>query len=181
MNKRQVLMLVLPLLLLLGGCSPDGFVRRGVRYCIDGDGAVVIARRGIPYRGEVVIPDSITYNFKVYAVKGIGDEAFAHSRVTAVTLPATIEQVGVRAFAGCTQLRALHCQMSDPVEVDSTAFKELNPELITLYVPMGSGTAYENTPCWRQLHIDEEGTPAATTLPDGPDEPDEPSDSTAQP
>lgn len=55
--------------------------------------------------GDLVIPDSVTYNGTTYCVRDIGDSAFSYcSNLTSVTLPNSILFIGLYAFAHCSSL-----------------------------------------------------------------------------
>lgn len=55
--------------------------------------------------GDLVIPDSVTYNGTTYCVRDIGDSAFSYcSNLTSVTLPNSILVIGLYAFAHCSSL-----------------------------------------------------------------------------
>lgn len=56
------------------------------------------------YSGEVVIPDSVTYNGTTYPVTGIGFYAFAESDISSVTIPSTVTDIGYGSFSGCAKL-----------------------------------------------------------------------------
>ena len=63
----------------------------------------------------VVIPDSIAYEGRTYAVASIGERAFMGcSTLTSVTIPKTIKEIGLRAFDDCTSITSIvwnaqHC------------------------------------------------------------------------
>ena len=56
------------------------------------------------YSGEVVIPESVTYNGTTYPVTGIGLSAFAESDVSSVTIPSTVTEIVNGAFQNCAKL-----------------------------------------------------------------------------
>ena len=56
------------------------------------------------YSGEVVIPESVTYNGTTYPVTGIGLAAFAESDVSSVTIPSTVTEIVNGAFQNCAKL-----------------------------------------------------------------------------
>lgn len=57
------------------------------------------------YKGEKVIPATVTYNDKEYKVTGIGFAAFEEcASLTSITLPETITTIDFGAFRNCTSL-----------------------------------------------------------------------------
>ncbi len=73
-------------------------------YEVVADGAGIAITKYLGTGAEVVIPDTIDG----LPVIEIGDEAFYNNTtLTTITLPATIERIGVRAFAGCTSLHTM--------------------------------------------------------------------------
>ena len=60
------------------------------------------------YSGNVIIPESVTYNEKTYEVIGIGNEAFKDcSGLTSVTIPNSVTSIGNYAFSGCSGLTSV--------------------------------------------------------------------------
>ena len=82
------------------------------------------------YSGNVVIPDSVTYNGKTYcvtsigasafaycknlntviipeSVKSIGELAFSSSSLTSITIPGNVKTIGQYAFDECTSLKSV--------------------------------------------------------------------------
>lgn len=58
--------------------------------------------------GEVIIPDTVSYNNKVYTVTCIGDRAFWRChKMTSVTLPSSVERIEGGAFDSCLALSSL--------------------------------------------------------------------------
>lgn len=56
------------------------------------------------YTGDVVIPESITYNGKTYKVTEVGTTAFKNSDITSFTFASTITKVGKGIFQDCASL-----------------------------------------------------------------------------
>ena len=60
------------------------------------------------YSGDIVIPETISYNGKTYRVTGINEYAFYECReLTSVTLPGSITRINLHAFSGCTGLKSI--------------------------------------------------------------------------
>ena len=60
------------------------------------------------YSGNVVIPESVTYNGKTYPVTSIGSQAFALcSDLTSVTIGNSVTSIGSQAFEGCSGLTSV--------------------------------------------------------------------------
>lgn len=60
------------------------------------------------YSGEVMIPESVTFDDVDYTVTRIGPQAFSECRdLTAVYIPMSITSIGGRAFYGCSSLTQL--------------------------------------------------------------------------
>ena len=54
------------------------------------------------YNGNVVIPESVTYNGTTYSVTSIGYEAFKDcSGLTSITIPNSVTRIGSCAFLNC--------------------------------------------------------------------------------
>lgn len=60
------------------------------------------------YSGDIVIPASVTYEGKDYAVTSLGNSAFsAFYDITSIALPTSLRNIGNSAFANCYGLSAL--------------------------------------------------------------------------
>ena len=58
-----------------------------------------------------------------------------------ITLPSTLTSIGNNAFKGCSNLVEVECKMTDPFELQSTAFPDDN---VILYVPNTYKSQYSN-------------------------------------
>ncbi|MBR1946616.1 MAG: leucine-rich repeat domain-containing protein [Bacteroidaceae bacterium] len=60
------------------------------------------------YRGEVVIPATVTYNSKTYSVTSIGNYAFnGCDGLTSITIPNSVTSIGNYAFSICSGLTSI--------------------------------------------------------------------------
>ena len=60
------------------------------------------------YAGNVVIPESVTYEGNTYSVTSIGKEAFYWcNRLTELTILGSVTSIGESAFSNCTGLTEL--------------------------------------------------------------------------
>ena len=60
------------------------------------------------YLGDIVIPESVTYNGKNYSVTSIGRGAFMHcSGLTSITIPNSVTSIEENAFQSCSSLTSV--------------------------------------------------------------------------
>lgn len=89
------------------------FVSEGIYYNILSDKASVeVTYRNTNYDtyiGEVIIPSEVSYNGYTYTVTGIGSRAFYKcSTVTSITLPPTINKIGLYAFQDANHIQKVN-------------------------------------------------------------------------
>ena len=104
--KKIVFTLILALVTLAQAAAYT-FEVDGIYYNKNGTNATVTFRDNNynSYSGEVIIPDTVTYDGVAYPVTAIGDNAFNNcADLTAVTIPAGVTSIGSGAFNGCTAL-----------------------------------------------------------------------------
>ena len=79
----------------------------GIYYYISGTTATVTSGEK-KYLGDIVIPESITFENSKYSVTSIGYGAFdCCSGLTSVTIPNSVTSIGDRAFANCSGLQSI--------------------------------------------------------------------------
>lgn len=78
----------------------------GINYRLTSDGKAEIAQNS-ECRGDIIIPDSITYHKNTYQVTTIACFAFSESGVTSVTLPDAITTISSSAFNKCQNLKRI--------------------------------------------------------------------------
>ena len=78
------------------------------------------------YTGNVVIPESVTYEGKTYSVTSIGYGAFAYcAGLTSITIGNSVTSIGSSAFSGCTCLTSITIPNS-VTSIGSNAFSGCN-------------------------------------------------------
>ena len=76
------------------------------------------------YSGNVVIPETVTYNGETYSVTSIGDWAFfGCTGMTSITIPESVTTINHSAFRGCTGLTSVTIPNS-VTEIGSGAFRD---------------------------------------------------------
>ena len=82
--------------------SADVVYVNGIYYDISGTTATVTYGEK-EYLGDIVIPESITFENSIYSVTSIGADAFNDcTYLTSVTLPNSVTSIGNQAFNCCT-------------------------------------------------------------------------------
>ena len=79
----------------------------GIYYDISGTTATVTSGEK-EYSGNIVIPESITFENSIYSVTSIGDKAFSTcTGLTSVTISNSVTSIGNEAFASCSGLTSV--------------------------------------------------------------------------
>lgn len=83
----------------------------GIRYKVTGDSTVCVTSKEVGadnYSGNVMIPDTVSYENFTFTVTSIDDNAFdGAEELTSVTIPASVTSIGTMAFQGCTALTSV--------------------------------------------------------------------------
>jgi hypothetical protein len=94
-------------------------------YKIVSDTSVYVTKGDIGgYRGNIIIPDSVTHDSTKYYVVGIDDYAFALcDSLTEIMIPHSVIKIGKFAFQTCPKLTSI--DLSDSIlTIDKAAFKQ---------------------------------------------------------
>lgn len=98
----------------------------GISYLLDNGTATVLAYSGSGT--DVLIPSRVGGS----EVTSISEDAFSNNDlIESVTLPATIDYIGSRAFSGCENLQVVYSSSLEPVTVEPSAFANC-PKLIAI-------------------------------------------------
>lgn len=84
-------------------------------------------------------------------VELIDKSAFAYcSSLTSIIIPGSVTKIDEHAFESCTNLNSIYVGPI-PAQVASSTFNNIDKNKCTLYVPIGSKSAYENTDYWNEF------------------------------
>jgi hypothetical protein len=123
------------------------------------------------YTGNIVIPESVTNGENSYSVTAIGRNGFRDNDglvsvtipntittigehafqdcdgLTSLTIPYSVTSIGDEAFEYCSKLTEVYVKAEVPPSIGGNAFW-WGADTITLYVPCGKKTAYQNVTGW---------------------------------
>ena len=123
------------------------------------------------YKGEVVIPNAITFDGTTYPVTGIGEAAFMGcTELVTIHIPSSVTSLGANAFYDCKRLTSVYYNLpaEEVTSISEEVFLNVNP-MIILYVPAQSRLTFRKTEGWSSFkniiandNFKEEATLAAT-------------------
>ena len=153
--------------------------RDGIYYRFFGDEAMVTRKYrdfyvGGDYRGDVVIPETVTYDGKTYRVTAIGEKAFYYNDgmtsvtipqsvtliedlafydcngLTEITIPESVTTIGGAAFQSCDNLTSVTVRNRTPISIAYDTFYAVY-ENATLHVPLDCKAAYQAAGNWNNF------------------------------
>lgn len=130
----------------------------GLKFSIiqsDGSNEVALEKKTGGYAGDIIIPETVSYQETTYSVTQIEGFCFAQcTNLTSVSIPQSVIYVGLNAFYGCSGLKKLTLVDSsipgvEPIEFTSEStysqpFNDLSLE--ELYI--GRNVAHSNDLIW---------------------------------
>ena len=101
--KKYFILLVLMLLPMVASADYANIEIDGIYYILfETEKHAEVTRNPNEYRGDVVIPESVTYEGVNYSVTSIRENAFYVCRdLTSVTIPNSVKSIGRYAFMDC--------------------------------------------------------------------------------
>lgn len=106
---------------------------------------------------------------RVTGIMEIPSYAFDNTNIETIYLPATIEKIGTRAFARCTNLSSITIYAMTPPVLENNVFQGV-PEDVIIYVPMAVISLYQDVEAWGKftlLPIQEDIRNINVSLPQG--------------
>jgi hypothetical protein len=92
----------------------------------------------------IIIPDSIT---------AIEERTFmCCDRLASITIGNSVTSIGESAFKACCGLTEIHIKTKNPPVLGANVFFKVS-DTVSVYVPCGSRTIYENTKEWNKFNI----------------------------
>lgn len=83
------------------------FTFNGLNYSTNNDGTVSVGRQSESLSGNIVIPSTVTFNGKSYAVKTIEEGAFGATKIVSMKISSGVKTIGEGAFGACTALKSI--------------------------------------------------------------------------
>ncbi|MBR5053829.1 MAG: BspA family leucine-rich repeat surface protein [Bacteroidaceae bacterium] len=137
-------------------CNYD-FEVDGIWYKDVGYGCLAVTYKDenyFSYSGDVVIPESVTTDVWCYTVSTIGERAFYRCPyLQNLTIPASVDRIEVEAFYDAffdAINSTVTCLAQTPPSISPMSF-DYAIESMTLYVPVGTMTAYRSHSVWGQF------------------------------
>ena len=93
------------------------------------------------YSGEVIIPETVTYNGNAYSVTSIGERSFYGSSITSITIPASIISIEEYNFYESKYIKTVYLKSTTPPILNGgKIFITSRP---TCYIPCGTLDTYK--------------------------------------
>ncbi len=144
------------------------FVVDGLSYTAVSDStAMIIFDKSYEELTSVIVPQSINYDGKTYAVTQLDDDCFNRcEKIKTVTLPSTIAEMGKSAFSGCYALESVNLGDTRITEIPSACFSACR-KLQSITIPATVTSIYRN-PFVQNLELKsinvEEGNPSFKSI-----------------
>ena len=109
--------------------------------------SVTVYNTGLFYNCENLTDISISS-----AVETIRSYAFyGCSSLVRITIPEGVSNIETYVFTGCTSLTRIYSLSATPADIDAATFRDYTYSGATLYVPIGSSSAYASATGWGEF------------------------------
>jgi hypothetical protein len=110
------------------------------------DGVIVIGENAFSWC------DSLTSVSISNRVTVIGEWTFGYCKsLTSLIIPSSVILIRDDAFLSCASLREIHNKSTQPQTINDNAFRDINKQTCTLYVPESAVAMYKSAPGWRSF------------------------------
>ena len=127
---------------------PD-FIVDGIKYTLLGKGevGVVAINEVTKYEGDIVLPETVTFEGVSYTLTTICSGAFEQCyNLTSVSIPATITAIEKEAFYNCSP--RIECKATTPPVCVSRSFYNVSGKV---YIPEGTLELYQAATGWKDF------------------------------
>ena len=132
--KRYLFLTLAVLLCTLSASASDyDFMVDSIAYFKNDDGKSVRVTSGVRYKGDIVIPENVTYDGVIYSVSEIGFAAFKGCYLKSITIPNSVTKIGNWAFWQCAWLRSVTIPNS-VTKIGDRTFEQC-PSLTSIIIP----------------------------------------------
>lgn len=183
---KKILLLIVAAMMAVGmevRAEDEGVIKTwidGVRYALyespyTGEKMAYVIHTGddkteqSSYTGDIVIPETVTYEGVDYTMRYVEDNSFMKSTITSIDLPSTVTTIYEKAFLDCMNLQRMVVRAttppksriwSQPYDFDQV-FGSLDPDQLHVFVPVGCIETYQQSnQYWNAvMHYHEIGDP----------------------
>jgi len=133
------------------------FATCGGYFTVDSNNSFFSSQDGVLFNKNkttlLFCPSTKTGSYLIpTSVLNIGIAAFNYnSNLTSITIPASVSSISNYAFNNCTGLIAIYSLATNPINLTSSSSVFSGLSSPTLYVPIGSRTAYRTANTWRDF------------------------------
>lgn len=124
----------------------------GLEYRVNDDGATVTVSKGSKTTGELIIPETVTYNGNTYSVTTIGNSAFygCSGFTGSLIIPNSVTSIDSYAFRGCSGFTGSLTIPNSVTSIGDGAFRECGGFTGSLTIPNSVTTIGEASflNCW---------------------------------
>lgn len=129
---KKIYLLASLLLCTIASYAGITFTVDGITYCADSSNASSCYVTTGTYSGDIVIPETVTYNSNEFTVTAILSYAFKNcSELTGVSMPSTITSIPWACFQDCSNLTKINLP-SSLITIENYAFRGCNLSEVTL-------------------------------------------------